>query len=593
MAQGSMFGGSQPQSGARGVLMVFALAVMVPNLLWLRVEPVPQNYFQEYFLQGLATIGLLISLSPRLWVGALLLAPWAILAPVESFYILDYGKPSDTHLIGILSDTNLIEASGFLTGVVVPIGVLGAAALALAVVSVYKAFRARLLWRGRLRIALLVASVLALCLPEFAKLHGPSRALAVPNANAAARAPGAALADDHSVEIFDYLQPVYPAGIPSRLIAYAGQRRAMSEAKQMIADFSFLATQGGDVSGKKQIYFLVIGETGRPDRLQLNGYARETTPRLMALGNMVSFRDAFSPWAWTRMSVPLLLTRKSGVDNNQFFPERSFISAFREAGFRTYWFSTQSPLGPHDSSIALHASEAHETKYLNHSDYKSAGVLDDVLLRPVDEVLARNEQKVLIVLHTLGGHFNYADRYPDDYDFFKPSLKRVKGASLHKPEMKEEFNNSFDNSVRYLDFFLAEVIGRLSAKNAVASMFYIADHGENLFDGSCDKAGHGRGNEFDFRVPAIWWYSPAYEDVFPQKVVAAKARVSSPISTTNIFHSMLDGADIRFPEEDLSMSIFDSRWRAMPRITQNKIDFDHSERDTTCKKLLATPPSVS
>ena len=137
MAQGSMFGGSQPQSGARGVLMVFALAVMVPNLLWLRVEPVPQNYFQEYFLQGLATIGLLISLSPRLWVGALLLAPWAILAPVESFYILDYGKPSDTHLIGILSDTNLIEASGFLTGVVVPIGVLGAAALALAVVSVY------------------------------------------------------------------------------------------------------------------------------------------------------------------------------------------------------------------------------------------------------------------------------------------------------------------------------------------------------------------------------------------------------------------------------------------------------------------------
>lgn len=578
---------------AVGALSLLALLAQMPNAVWLVTDQLPANYFQDYVLQGVATIGLLLSLFSRIWIGALMLAPWAILAPVESFYIRDFGKPSDTHLIGIISDTNIAEASGFLSGVIAQILLTMVVAAGVALVAIVGAYRKKLRWHGRLRVVVLVASVIALSLPEIAKLHGPAKSLAVPVANAAARAPGAELADDHVVELFDYLLPVYPAGVPARIVAYGGQRRAMNEAINMIADFKFLAAQGGAVAHRKQIYVFVIGETGRPDRLQINGYARETTPRMLKEENLVSFQDAFSPWAWTRMSVPVMLTRKSGLDNNQFFAERSFISAFREAGFRTYWFSTQSPLGPHDSSIALHASEANETKFLNPLDYKTAGVLDEALLRPLDQVLNRNEQKVLIVLHTLGGHFNYADRYSANFDVFKPSLKGVKGASLHKPELKEEFGNSFDNSVLYLDYFLAEIIDRLKASDAIASMFYMADHGENLFDGSCDKAGHGRGNEYDFRVPAIWWYSREYAIAFPDKVANAKTRVRAPISTENVFHSMLDGANIRFPEEEMSLSLFSVEWRPMPRITQNKIDFDKAERDPTCKKLLPTPPSIS
>jgi glucan phosphoethanolaminetransferase (alkaline phosphatase superfamily) len=568
------------------LLSLLIFVVISPNLVWFVAEGVTKNVLQERLLPGLATVGVLLSITRRLWVGALFIAPWAILASFESYYIFDFGKYSDAHLIGIISEADLAEASNFITGLFALLGGVALFTGCLVIAFIYLAFSRRWSWNGRERYWVLCACIFALCLPEIAKLNGPSRSLPIPEV-LAARQFGAELADDHVPELFDYLLPVYPIGVLGRWYTYAEQRRALFDAKKKLADFQFGAIQE-DSSDKRQIYVLVIGESGRPDHWQLNGYSKETTPLLVGIERVVSFRNAFSAWAWTRMSVPLMITRKSALDNNQFFQERSFITAFREAGFKTYWFSTQSPLGPHDSSIALHAAESHVTKFLNPLDYKSAGIVDGALLAPLDGVLDRGEPKVLIVLHTLGGHFNYADRYPEEFDKFQPSLKGVKGASLHKPAMKVEFNNSYDNSVLYLDYFLAEVIRRLTSLDVVASMFYMADHGENLFDGLCDKAGHGRGNEYDFRTPALWWSSVEYEKVHPAKVNAIKTRVDSPIATTDIFHSMLDSANIRYPDENLSRSLFSSRWKTSPRITQDKIDFDLAARDETCKKLLPT-----
>ena len=51
-------------------------------------------------------------------------------------------------------------------------------------------------------------------------------------------------------------------------------------------------------------------------------------------------------------------------------------------------------------------------------------------------------------------------------------------------------------------------------------------------------------------------------------------------------YSMLDVANIHYPEEDLRLSVFSPTWQAPARITQNGIDFDHATREPICKKLL-------
>ncbi len=295
---------------------------------------------------------------------------------------------------------------------------------------------------------------------------------------------------------------------------------------------------------QRQVFVLVIGETLRPDRLQLNGYNRATTPRLAGTKNVISFTDMVSPWAWTRMSVPVILSRKNATDQRYFPTETSLVAAFKEAGFSTTWLSTQSPLGVHDSSIALHASEAEQVQYLNPVGYKKEGFYDDILLPAFERVLQQNEAKQLIVLHTLGSHFSYADRYPDAFDLFTPSGK-VELISMHDQKSKTLLNNAYDNSVAYTDFFLFNLIKQLEQTQSISSLFYVSDHGENIFDGQCGKSGHGHNTERDYRVASILWTSDTYNLQYPQKKALAEQRREQPLMTSSVFHSLLDLADIR------------------------------------------------
>jgi glucan phosphoethanolaminetransferase (alkaline phosphatase superfamily) len=384
------------------------------------------------------------------------------------------------------------------------------------------------------------------------------------------------------------LAATYPAGVPIRLAAFVAQKKGLEQIEDAIRDFRFNATHVGE-SSSRQIHVLVIGETGRPDRWQLNGYSRPTTPRLSRIAEVVSFTDTVSAWAWTRMSVPVILTRKSPQDSRAFFQEKSLIAAFREAGFKTYWLSTQSPLGPHDSSIALHAREADYSRFLNPTDYRGAGVHDGVLLGPLSDILAQNEPRQLVVLHTLGSHFNYADRYPAGFDKFRPSQTGERAPSLHDSSQKEAMNNSYDNSIYYTDWLLSEIIERLRSTDSRATLLYVADHGENLFDGACTKSGHGHSTEFDFRVASMWWNSPQYGRARPDSIALVRERRDAALSTSHIFHTMLDAADIHYPGQDLSQSVLSANWTRRTRPVQGGYDFDASARDPVCLSLTRAP----
>ncbi|MCH3752316.1 sulfatase-like hydrolase/transferase, partial [Campylobacter coli] len=79
-------------------------------------------------------------------------------------------------------------------------------------------------------------------------------------------------------------------------------------------------------------------------------------------------------------------------------------TAFRQAGFRTYWLSTQGTAGRHETPISVLAREADEQKFINTAEYLANSVHDGELLPVLAAVLARPEQHQFIVLHTLGSH---------------------------------------------------------------------------------------------------------------------------------------------------------------------------------------------
>ena len=86
---------------------------------------------------------------------------------------------------------------------------------------------------------------------------------------------------------------------------------------------------------------MVVGETARSRNFQLYGYPRQTNPMLSKEKGLMVFKGARSQSNTTHKSVPMLLTAANAEGHDCLYHEKGIIAAFREAGFRTAFFSNQ------------------------------------------------------------------------------------------------------------------------------------------------------------------------------------------------------------------------------------------------------------
>lgn len=121
--------------------------------------------------------------------------------------------------------------------------------------------------------------------------------------------------------------------------------------------------------------------------------------------------------------------------------------------------------------------EADDWKFIKKDAPKGANISDDELLFLVEKELKAGHQKLFIVLHAYGSHFNYKERYPESMSVFKPD-----NLTDAKYENKEYLMNAYDNTIRYTDGFLASLITLLQKTNSFSAMLYTSDHGEDIFD---------------------------------------------------------------------------------------------------------------
>ncbi len=570
-----------PQSRPLAVVLLLCLLLLLisPQYLVLQRGQDLGPWLRLGMLPAVLMLLVLLSLQRSFGRSIWLWLPLALLVPQEWFYQLTYGKATDAHAMAIIAETDLAEAAGYLSGIgwLLFAALLGILLLFGLTSSVL--FAAQLHWPRYLRPVIWSCAVVGV---GWVVLQERQYAIDYPVVQQA-DATQTALSRRPLPQSHNLFYQSFPLNLLLAGNEYRVQQQALSAVAAQSRDFRFGAAQP-EVLGERQIYVLVIGETLRPDRLQLNGYARATTPELASIPGVVSFQDMISPWAWTRMSVPVIISRKTAADHSYFFNEKSLVAAFAEAGFRTYWLSTQSPLGVHDSSVALHASEADEVQYLNPVGYKKEGFYDAVLLDAFQRVLARKEQKQLIVLHTLGSHFSYTDRYPPEFDRFLPSGKGQK-IGMHDRANRELLNNAYDNTVLYTDFVVSGLIRQLQSQQAIASLLLVSDHGENIFDGNCDKSGHGHNTEFDYRVGALWWGSELFSKQFPQKTQQLNKAAQLPLLTSQTFHTMLQLADIHYPSQQTAMSFADPAFRPQSRKLWTGIDFDRAAKSGQCRIL--------
>jgi len=247
---------------------------------------------------------------------------------------------------------------------------------------------------------------------------------------------------------------------------------------------------------------IVLGETARADFFSLNGYQKNTNPNLSKI-NIVNYNNAFSCGTLTKVSLPCMFYLG---DYHEFSP----VKATNETNLLDIILSTNTDVSWVDNNSGCkHVCDRVKTIELSTKEKTN---YDEILMDHVDQLISESKNnKNLIILHTAGSHGpKYYKRYPEKFDFFKPSCKS------NNPQdcTKEELTHAYQNTILYTDYFLSLLIKRLKQLDHESFMIYASDHGESLGEHGLYLHGVPRSiaPKEQIHIPWIMWFSDQYKE---------------------------------------------------------------------------------
>lgn len=251
-------------------------------------------------------------------------------------------------------------------------------------------------------------------------------------------------------------------------------------------------------------YILVIGESASRNHLGIYGYHRETTPFLSSIKNELTvYNDVISNSAYTIGSLRNALTYNHFKEEE----EASLVQLMNQAGFTSFWISNQRPVGPYESLVTKMSKASDYVHFTNTAIAGGVTPYDEILLPHLEKALQDKAPKKFIVLHLLGSHHAYKNRYPEEFQLFEDLPEVFLGTN----QADKQRRNEYDNSIAYTDYLLQQIFELLQKQEGEKSMLYFSDHGEEVYQ-TRDFAGHYEENPSPpmFEVPFLFWTSEGY-----------------------------------------------------------------------------------
>lgn len=304
------------------------------------------------------------------------------------------------------------------------------------------------------------------------------------------------------------------------------------------------SAQNISIKEQNATFVIVIGESANKNNMSLYGYERTTTPRLDALSkdeNFIKFTAAYSAHTHTTQTLTYALSAKNQYNDLELSKAITIIELAKLAGFKTAWISNQAKYGMWGSPLANIASSADYSVFLNENDHDNK--LDELLLPELEKYknLAKSP-KNLIIIHTIGSHVRYADRYPNAFATF--GLQSV---------------DKYDNSVLYSDFIITEILKSAKKFDNFAGMLYFSDHAEDLSGLMHDS------NQFRFGmtyIPFIAYFAPEFSAKNTDLISALKAHQNSTWTNDLLFNLLSSLLGIKSsldePNNDISSEFYDA-----------------------------------
>ena len=180
--------------------------------------------------------------------------------------------------------------------------------------------------------------------------------------------------------------------------------------------------------------------------------------------------------------------------------------------------------------------------------------------------------KIFVVLHTYGSHFEYNKRYPREMAVFKPDSN-----SAAERGNRPQLVNAYDNTIHYTDSLLSSLITALDKTQARAALLYVSDHGEDIYDDARGRFLHASPvpTYQQLHVPMVMWMSESLRAAEPGKWQAAQTNRDRDVSSSrSVFHTLMDLAGLRSRFVDSHSSLVSPSYVPLPHTYLN--DYNES-----------------
>jgi len=322
--------------------------------------------------------------------------------------------------------------------------------------------------------------------------------------------------------------------IVSMAQALSSQHAAANTVRSPVGEDARISSRVGD---KPTLLVIVVGETVRAANWGLNGYKRQTTPKLSQQPNVINFSDVSSCGTSTAVSLPCMFSLPGRADYAKSYAQQheSLLDVLAHAGLEVTWFDNQSGCKGVCDGVTAKALSPEEYASL----CQDGRCLDEALVQALITQISGTSEDQVVVLHQLGNHGpSYYQRYPAAYERFVPACNTGDLAKCSR----DTITNSYDNAILYTDTVLDKVIETLERQDDyAAAMIYLSDHGESLGEKGLYLHGipYAIAPDEQTHVPMVWWLSSSFSQQQGLDTDCLRQVSDQATSHDNLFHSVL------------------------------------------------------
>ena len=355
----------------------------------------------------------------------------------------------------------------------------------------------------------------------------------------------------------------------SLLVGQAGKEASL--VSKLSKDMKQINISNIDNNSTIPLFILVLGESASRLHMSLYGYHLNTTPYLnkrMNDSQLFPYTDVISPHSHTNAVLRVLFNFYRYGSRKNWYEYVNLFDILNTAGYKTFWLSNQEIRSFWSNHVLVISGKCTVRAYTSIRSYKEKAEPDAALLPLLDKALHDSSRKSFIVVHLMGSHAYYPDRYPKTFSQFT-SKDEYGVKSRHKT-----IKAYYDNSILYTDYILNEIFQHVENRSAI--VLYLSDHAEDVYDDPNHlQVGHSEipGSPYMIQIPMMFWLSTLFKQQYPELTRRIANSVNRPYMTDDLIHTILDILAIKTPDYNSTLSVIST-------------DFNASRKRIYAKKLF-------